>query len=63
MQGDAKDNFEIRIEDLDDTQVDPTAFPNFAEMKAEDKMGRLAINPFCGLKNEYDTSKDVKKQV
>jgi len=62
-QGDAKDNYEIRIKDLADSQVDTEAFPDFANLKADDMMGRLAINPFCGLKDGYDTDKDAKSQV
>jgi hypothetical protein len=43
--------------------VDTEAFPDFANLKADDMMGRLAINPFCGLKDGYDTDKDAKSQV
>lgn len=67
-QGDAKDNYEIRAKDLTADQVlaevwTNNGYDNFTAMMADDQVGRLELNPFCGLEGAYDTSKGAKEQV
>eukprot|EP00967_Tisochrysis_lutea_P053639 scaffold66804_cov31-Tisochrysis_lutea.AAC.2 len=61
-EGDAKDNYEMEVSDLADDQFDLEHFSDPTNTKKDHQMGKLKINPFCGLKNGYDTSKGVKEQ-
>ena len=62
-QGDAKDNYETLAGSLTVEQMDPVAFPDWDELRKDENLGRLEINPFCGLKHGYDTSKGTGEQV
>ena len=63
LQGDAKDNYEMVAGSLTVEQMDPVAFPNWEILRKDENLGRLEINPFCGLKHGYDTSKGTGDQV